>query len=219
MSELAPRLWSDFDGTAVQLAKKSQPRNWAKYPLPIMEGYIDFLRGVKSKQIDIAGVASRRPNIYLRRLAMVKSIQHLGMMEFFPRGDQLALAGSEKAKGGFIAEQSRRSIVGMLEDKPHELGKSLIRAIGSSAGHSVGFRHPILLGVVEHERIQEYIEELAETAGSERVELPASINSGGEPSDGFSVVSGNLNLHVVQLQPYSIEAGKDFGQKLLKLTA
>lgn len=219
MSELTPKLWSDFDGTAVRLARGYDPRNWAKYPLPVMEGYPDFLGGVQSKGVEIGGVVSRRPNIFVRRLATVKSIENLDLLDFF-MGKQVALEGSEEAKGKFVARQSRQTVVGMLEDKPHRHGVALMSALGENDRIPDVPPHPILIGVVNHARSGEYIDRLAEHAGDALSDLSADVTaSGNEITNGFTVRTGSLNMHVVQLEPYSEAAGQEFGQRLVDLAA
>lgn len=217
MSELTPKLWSDFDGTAVGLAHNYDPRNWAKYWLPVMEGYADFLRGVQSTGVEIAGVASRRPNIFVRRLATVKSIKNLGLLEFFME-KELALEGSEEAKAKFVARQSRQTVVGMIEDKPHEFGAALMNVLGDNDRLPEVPPHPILIGVVSHSRTQKYMERLAGIAGDALGDLSADVRTDGDEADiGFTVRSGSLNMHVIALRPYSESGGEEFGQRLQDL--
>lgn len=215
MIDPAPRLWSDFDGTAVAIARKTNPRNWSKYPLPGLAGYVDFLRGVQTSGVEVAGVVSRRPDILVRRLATTRSIVRLGFLEFFGNSSQIVLAGSEEAKGRFIAEQSKNAPIGMLEDKPHALGKVLIGVMQGS-DYPIFPHHPITLGVVNHPKSQEYIERLAEhAAGLEAV----GVSTREVPSNaglGFSLRSESLSIDVVQLEPYTELAGKAFGQRLLE---
>lgn len=223
MSEIQPRLWSDFDGTAVALARKTDPRNWSKYPLRGLAGYVEFLKGVQSTGVEIAGVVSRRPDIFPRRLATNRSIAKLGLSKFFNRPEQVVHQGSEEAKGRFVLEQSRISTIGMLEDKPHKLGAVLLGALTEPVRHLDVPRHPILLGVVSHDRSQEYIERLVEqveakiTGGLHVTESSCGI--GRAISTSFRLETEFLNLHVTPLQPYSEQAGEAFGQAIQDIAA
>jgi len=221
VSEVRPKLWSDFDGTAVALAKKTDPRNWSKYPLKGLVGYADFLRGVQSTGVEIAGVVSRRPDIFIRRMATARSITKLGLGELFTNAGQIVHKGSEEAKGRFVAEQSRETTVGMLEDKPHKLGAVLLGMLDEPVKHPEATHHPIILGVVSHSRSQEYIERLAEqakvrTSGDLYVTEFAN-GVGTATTTGITLEAETLTLRVVPLQPYSQEAGQSFGQMLTSI--
>lgn len=213
MSELIPRLWSDFDGTAVRIVSKINPCNWLKYPLPAIEGYADFLRGVRSTDVEIAGIVSRRPDIAVRRMATARSIAKLGFSEFFPYPDQIVHKGSEKAKGRFVAEQSRATAVGMLEDKPHKLGVAVLLGVlleHAQRPESATY-NPILLGAVNHGRSQEYIERLAAVADA----LVGNSIAVSEVEDGLSIKADGFSMDVVRLQPFSQSAGQEFGRRLV----
>ncbi len=223
MSEAVPRLWSDFDGTAVAIAKKSSPRNWSKYPLPGLDGYIDFLKGVHLTGVEIAGIVTRRPDISVRRLATARSIRKLGYADFFNRPEQLVHTGSEEAKGRFIAEQSRVTTIGMLEDKPHKLGSVLLGALTEPRQYPRVSHHPILIGAVLHARSQEYMERLIAQASTITTgnlcvtEFAHGVATA--PTAGFTLESEFLSLHVVPLQTYSEQAGSAFGRTLLGIAA
>lgn len=215
-----PRLWSDFDGTAVGLVGKADPRNWSKYPLPGIEGYAEFLTGVRASGVEVAGVVSRRPDILLRRMATARSITKLGFGEFFTRPEQIVLAGSEEAKGMFVVEQSRDTTTGMLEDNPHKLGAVLLDAMTRPTDDTAP-SHPIVLGVVSHGRSVEYAEKLyyqALGAASGMDEL--EVKTAGE-SDRFSVLNTRsmTRLLVVPLEPYSRQAGEAFGNIVTGMAA
>ena len=218
MAKTTPRLWSDFDGTAVALAKKTQPRNWSKYPLAGLEGYVDFLRGVSSTGVEVAGIVSRRPDIFVRRMATARSIATLGYGEFFTDTSKIVHAGSEQAKGGFIAEQSREATVGILEDKPHKLGAVPLGVLQGSDFPTLP-HHPVVLGVVAHPRSQEYIERLTEGTRSAVIGSRGRLDiqqTGTGATASLSMRSESVSLDVVQLQPYSEQAGQEFGALLLK---
>jgi hypothetical protein len=216
-------LWSDFDGTAVEIVRKTDPRNWSKYPLPGLAGYNDFLGGVRSTGVPVAGVISRRPNILIRRMATARSITKLGFAELPNRPGQIVHTGSEEKKGQFIAERSREAVIGMLEDRPHRLGAILLGAMAEPMRHPKVHHHSILVGVVAHPRSQEYIDRLLELAeplagvGLDTREFVDQSELGA--TTGFSFQTESLGLQVVPLHPYSRQAGEVFGNKLLDVAA
>jgi len=223
MSKIQPRLWSDFDGTAVALARKTDPRNWSKYPLRGLAGYAEFLKGVRSTGVEIAGVVSRRPDIFPRRAATARSIAKLGFSEFFNRPEQVVHKGSEEAKWQFVLDQSRNTTIGMLDDKPHKFGAVLLGALTEPVQHLEVPRYPILLGVVSHDRSQEYIERLVEqaeaktTCGLHVTESWSGIDRAITTS--FRLETESLNLHVMPLRPYSEQTGEAFGRAILDIAA
>lgn len=212
-------VWSDFDGTAVEITGAANPRNWSKYPLAGLAGYNDFLKGIRSTGVGIAGVVSRRPDVFIRRMATAWSISRLGFTELPTRRDQIVHTGSEEKKGRFIAARSREVPVGMLEDRPHRLGAVLLGIMTEPAQSPKTLHHPITVGVVAHPRSQEYIDRLVERAASmTHAGLRVSeLNDGIEPeaATGFLFQTELLNLQVVQLNPYSQVAGEAFGRRLL----
>lgn len=209
MAEAAPRLWSDFDGTAVGLVKKSNPRNLSKYPLPAKAGYGDFMIGVASTGVEIAGVVSRRPNIFVRRFVTARSIAKLGYGEFLP---EVIHTGSEQAKGNFLLYQSRRGTIGMIEDNPHKLGAVLVASVKQPERLKTP-RHPIVLGVVHHEKSQRYIDMLGNVA--EAIGELSVQETGPMTAIGLTIRGEGLALDVVQLEPYGRYVGQAFGQRLL----
>ena len=214
MSKTAPKLWSDFDGTAVAIAKKTNPRNWSKYPLPGIEGYADFLRGVSSTGVEIAGVVSRRPDFFIRRMATARSIAKLGYGEFFPRPEQIVHRSSDEAKGRFLAEESRAATIGMLEDKPHKLGAILLGALSAAVQPAEIPHNPILIGVVSHKDSQRHIGELARQAELGGLKV---TETGPMTAIGMDIKTDHFALQVVQLRPYSVYSGEDFGNRLQAL--
>ena len=117
-------LWSDFDGTAVGLKGKTDPRNWTKYPLPLKQGYANFLNGVHTSGVDIAGIVSRRPDIWPRRFVTHRSIAKLGLENYF-NDTNVILAGSEFLKAQHVVARASNKQVGIIDDKPHhEIGRA-----------------------------------------------------------------------------------------------
>lgn len=220
MSELPPRLLTDFDGTVVEKLNPANPLHWRrnlrKYPLAGMEGYVEFLGGVQSTGVEIGPVVSKRAE-RLRRGKTTRSISDLSLSEFFGRPDQVILAGSEKEKGRVVAEQSLLRAIGMLEDSPHKLGKSLLEyALKNS---QVEGHHPILIGVVSHgtsyEKISELRGELRHRPQTDDVVVRGEVGS----NIGFTAYMGPLEVHVTQLEPYTAEEGRRFGERLQALSA
>ena len=219
MAEMKPKLLSDFDGTAVGIVGKTDPRNWLKYPLRGVKGYGEFLEGVRATGVEISGVVSRRPNIYLRRLATHRSIEKLGYSEYFPGSEQVFLTGSETAKGRFVAEKSQEDTIGMIEDKPHKFGAALLSALVQGPDYFAVPHQPILMGVVWHPRSQENIEELYRTINSNRYNDLKVTQTGPETAVGMRVESEDFSLDVVQLYPFSKYEGRRFGEKLTDLAS
>jgi hypothetical protein len=152
MTEFAtPELWSDFDGTAVELAKKHQPRNWRKYPLQMIDGYDEFLEGVSDGGIKLSGIVSRRPNIKQRRRVTMRSIEENGLDRFFPE-ENVVLTGSEQSKAEFILKQAECGVVVLADDKPHKIGSEILKILQSGVrGAEGGSGRTLILGVAGEE--------------------------------------------------------------------
>lgn len=205
-----PKLLSDFDGTAVKNFPWYSWRAATKFGLPMIPGYTQFLDGVLSAEVDVAGVASRRAQRW-RGMATSRSIASLGLTPYFPNAGSVTLAGSEVAKAQTVVNASRESVAGMLEDRPHLLGAALLKIL---KGKPLDNAHTIVMGVVSHPRSSEYIDRLATYANQA---IPNStLNDARElgAGNGFSVVAGNTQLQVLPLVPYTKEAGAAFGEYL-----
>lgn len=206
------RLWSDFDGTAVSIVRKTNPRNWSKYPLPIIEGYLDFLKGAQDSGIEVAGIVSRRPDILPRRLVTARSVAQLGMSQFFPAEKHIVLTGSEYAKAGFVAKDAMLfGRVGMIDDKPHKFGAAFAEYMLSD-----DIRHAatLVLGAVHTPSREEHLEKLAAWA--------TNVN-GVEVTSGTQDLyighhEGRFGIRVIPLEPYSETSGQAFGQALTEPT-
>lgn len=228
-TDRAPRLWSDFDGTAVELVPKWNWRNWTKYPLAAIAGYADFLSGVRDSGVEVLGVVSRRPNISARQAATARSMANLGLNQHYSWRHGAILAGSEEAKTMFVVEDARRENVpvGLIDDKPHKCGKALIGSLlrVDRGGMERDPTNQLVLGVVDTPHRDEYLEQLhgfaeglsrrqdrlsvseIETGGVSRLEIVgASQESGyGQP----------FTLTIVGVDQYSHEAGQSFGSLLV----
>lgn len=200
---VTPQLWSDFDGTAVEIKGKLDPRNWLKYPLPIIDGYEDFLDGVTNGGMEIAGIVSRRPEI--RRLVTKKSIAKLGLQSYFPDSNKVHLMGSEDDKAGFIADKALRlGSVAMIDDKPHQFGLSLVESL--DVYPEPNMHRNVVLGVVNHSKSPEYIERFFDETSKN-----LWVNTA-QADDGLLVSGLGFNVHVVALDPYSYETGRSFAK-------
>lgn len=206
----SPRLWSDFDGTAVEKLFLVHPRNGIKYPLKGIPGYADFLKGARDSDVEIGGVLSARPNGRSRRWATARSMSSLGLGNLFAPPAQVILAGSDQAKGLHLVAESRTTTVGMLEDRPHRVGPVLFNALMTDASAPKTAHHPIVIGVVEHARSDEYIERLMQQAQQlgERVVIAESAAS-------IHITSESAQIGLVALPAYSMQAGQDFAARLL----
>lgn len=203
----SPEVWSDFDGTAVGLVPKHDPRNWAKYWLKMVDGYIDFLDGVREGGVEVAGVVSRRPKVG-RSLVTARSIVKLGMDTHFPGPNHVVLAGSETRKAQHLVDRAADHDVGMIDDKPHRLGPEMLDLLVQVEPHEVQLdapgRRQIVLGAVNHPRSQEYFERFAEHAAARNDVAMA------EKDGNLHIRGGAFDMLVVPVQPYSVEAGVAF---------
>ena len=209
MSELresteVPRLWSDFDGTVVELARWYNYRNWTKYPLAGIAGYIDFLRGAQSQDVDISGIVSARPNNFQRRRATRRTIADLGLDEFFDDYNTL-LKGSHGAKAEVIARESEKVPVGMLEDLPEKLLPPLVRAMILRKDRHT---YPVTLGIVNSAANTPYIHQSLEVFGqAPDFDITAT--------EGYYAVTGqDFSLRFVPIDTYSTQSGVDFAKRL-----
>lgn len=217
MNEQAPRVrfLSDFDGTAVRKYPKRNLRSWSKYPLAGIPGYADFVAGVQETGISLDGVATVRKK-WLRRFVTERSVLKLGYGDIIFPGS-VRYAGNEEEKGRMIANETKRGVVGMIDDKPHKIGKVLLAHLAEGETDA-----PIVLGVVEHKRTEKYLGKLLQHARSEpglRVfERQSFVPEGREGNTiGFTVDNGQQSLHVVRLGAYQTSTGRAFGRTLLNV--
>lgn len=221
MIELAPEVWSDIDGTALEKLSAKNPRHWyrngLKRNLAGMQGYSDFLRGVQSEGVVVAGLVSKRYE-WMRRRTTARSVSQVGLTGFFGEGNgRVILAGGEKAKGRFVGERSRGRMIGMLEDRPHKFVKGLIHyATSVRNGDDTPQHHPILVGVVDGDGSRESVETLrnyVEYSMQEDVHVRDEIGT----NSGLVVYADPLTIHVTQLGQYSQASGEEFAQRLHSL--
>lgn len=236
MSESIPTVWSDFDGTAVKLPQDHRgygvldPRIWCrdalKYPLDLVAGYPDFLRGLQASTAMLAGIVSRRAGI--RRAVTRWSFAAHGLAEFFPDGT-IVLAGSESKKAQHVVDAAQKSSesssitpVALIEDRPQRFGKPALQALVKAARVTEARHNPIVVGVTHHPRSQQYIDSLLAFAQElqltvDGATLQESVISDGEQDFRFTIPERS-SLHIVQLPPYGHAAGQAFGETLLSLS-
>lgn len=204
-----PLLWSDFDGTAVEKLPKYNPRNWSKYPLKPLDGFVAFLGGARKVGVEFGGFVSRRPDIALRHWATRESLIDIGLRHLVA-DEQMIHTGSEEAKALRIVQESQRGPIGFLEDRPHRLVPHMLSALAEQDFADTR-PNPITLGVVEHDNTARYIEQIADYA---------------QATTGITGVEGShhkdrwLSIHqagtyiplvtVVAVGPYSFQGGEKF---------
>lgn len=213
----SPEFWSDFDGTAVELVSKFDPRNWLKYPLPSMVGYTAFLRGVRRHDVEIAGVISRRPDIPIRRFVTERSIVKLGL-DAYLKPDHIVLTGSEEHKGRYIAGRALHRPVGLIDDKPHKVGPTILAGLSSGPGspNFAGQQVRVALGVVNHPKSEGYTAQFVEQVRDESEATGISVVP--RVSDGVINLHGpdrSFKLSIVQLAAYGEATGSNFAQYLI----
>lgn len=209
-------LWSDFDGTAVEKLNKwnlrHARRNSMKRNLAPLEGYADFLGGVQSVGVDLAGVVSKRGE-RRRRAATMASVAELGLEEIFT-ADRIKLLGSEKAKGQFVAERSKVATVAMIEDRPHKLGPVVLGAVVRAIEDEEVVHQPIVLGVVAQPNAQEYVNRFIKSVDEKFGGISVGYSPVTFDGEGHNISASGMDIHVGVLEPYSSETGRRFGQEL-----
>jgi hypothetical protein len=208
-----------MDGTVVQTAAKTELRNWLKYPLPVMNGIGDFLDGAEDGGLEIAGIVSRRPDIAQRRNATLRSIREFGLRKLEEEVVLTGgLVGGERDKGRFVAEQSRKGKVAMIDDKPHRVVPAIFRGMieiaeaSAQGNHSSSFIYTcpplhVVLGVVDHANTEEYLDRLVDD-----IELQGWLGRTVDDREISYSYATLVTLDVVKLQPYSNEAGLAFAE-------
>lgn len=207
----SPELWCDFDGTLVATRSKLDPRNWTKYPMNGMPGASYFLDGVSRSGVELAGVVSRR-NARFRTSVTRWALKNVGLDRYFPREGSIVLAGSEERKGRFLVARSRERTVGMLEDKPDQLGKVMLGALAKLESSPATPHHDIVLGVVHHPQSARRLEGLLEIIDSVDRQVEVVSN----PDESHDIRGEEFTLTVAQLPAYSLQAGQEFAQRLLQ---
>lgn len=211
MTENKLNVWSDFDGTAVELVNRLNPRHYTTYPLAIIDGYKNFLHGIREGGGEVAGIVSARADRSYRRWATVSSITKLGLTEFFrDQSKQMFLAGNEQRKADFIITQARRETIGFVDDRPHCIGTSLLNNLVLSQDKAASSQVKILLGMTKHSKSDEYQERYFEEV-NKLSNYSTSIESS---SEALTIRGESFVISSVALSSYSTDTGKDFSYLL-----
>lgn len=210
----SPEVWSDFDGTAVETVGIANPRNWLKYPLAMIAGYSDFLSGINVSGSQVAGVVSRRPDIFPRRLAT-----HLSMYDHDINRvlkNNVVLTGSESKKGLFVAHKAMNTVVGLLEDKPHRIGVEVVKALSATVGeYEVA---EVVIGVPQEDDAFDKIARFERQMCQKRDEFGLGFIGTDLDSKNVTIYGeGGFTVRVMPLEGYSFESGTSFGSHLVDL--
>jgi hypothetical protein len=209
--EQAPvRLWSDFDGTAVKHYPMRNARNWGKYPLPLMPGYIEFLRGFVDAGGEIGGIITARAS--WRKMVTARSLRKLELLEHFAgHPGTTHHLGSDRLKASFMVLKAATAepAESLIDDKPEKVGVEIARVMSRDDNNAV-----VTLGVVpgakQQSRISDFGDVMSETAES------MSFTNGSGTVETVQANFGNSTLHVVALSEYSYQGGQEFHQVVLK---
>ena len=214
-----PIMHSDFDGVIVQV-----PKSWnlfgrmTKMGLQPVSGTREFLEGVKSKDVVVGNIISRRPDALGRRHTTARSVSKAGLGGYFGDPRSINLEGSltlgrikksEEFKARRVLASAEERVTGMIEDKPHKLGFEMLRVMMSSDSSY----EPVVLGVVDHPEAETRVLKLADIA---RKEFGDSIEIE-ERDSGIQIArnrKGSFVLDVVLLEPFSLATGEAFGKTL-----
>jgi hypothetical protein len=199
-------LWCDLDGTAVVLRSKWHPANWSKWPSPVMSGYLDFLEGVASEGVEIAGIVSRRPDIMVRRWVTWITVHgpNHWLGNYFDMKTNVILAGSSKRKAEFVLRRAQTAKVALIEDKPHKVGMDLVRLMATA--EFIGSE--VTLGVVNTGDQDTYTSYLIDG-----VQMIPGTNVFAPVDGSIDIQTGSgSQLHIAMLEPYSFDAGVKFAQ-------
>lgn len=209
---ITPKLWSDFDGTIVAPFTWN-PFGWSKSLFAGKEGYTDFLQGVQNGGVEIAGIVSRRPNIPLIRLATALTITKFGLRRFFDHPDRVILTSSDGNKGRFVVKQAKNKVIGIIDDMPHLVGRTILNAfLEQTVSEKLEDHRCVVLGVVKQPRSEEYInkfirETIAKDCGFKVIKHGNGI---------FTVHNSNntFKLGVISLNSYNVKSGEIFAKQL-----
>ncbi len=210
-------LWSDFDGTAVATYKYNIWKKVTKLGLPLIDGYKDFLDGVKLEGVDVAGVVTRRPDILIRRYATQKSIAEHGLAEYFSQDNPVIYAGSETKKAQHMIDRSSEVKFGLIDDRPQRVGREILDILASEVERDNNSKRFIALGGVDGENSAEgfrelvdYAEELAKDSQDMSVKEFDYKASDKLTNAGYEIKIGRTTLDVVRLANYSTDSGRAF---------
>ena len=209
-------LWTDFDKTAVA-GPTNMIRRMRKYPLGPMVGYNDFIRGAINGGLIFKGIVSRRPNIAQRRRVTMSSIADHDLVELAE--GEVILTGDEDKKATFIVNQARQhGIAVLLDDKPHEVGESIVGALRLNlvVERNMQSRIPgrditpvrVVIGAVNHRKTYDNINELIDLVGN-------NFDSIADTRERVTFSNPDYSLDVFHLPEYSLAAGYNFAKTVI----
>ena len=213
-------VYSDFDGTAVQLPQDLTER-MTKHGLEPQPGFKAFLAGMADSGVDFGGFISKRP-AWLRKRATQKSITNeLGMDPLTRRtlaGEGIQWWKHEGQKARVLLDKvhgSGNKRVGFIDDKPHRIGHELMMLmIDELHGHPETAQPVhITLGVVASERALEYMERFALVHDHSRE--VADVDGRFRTTGVVRLPGRESTLSIVGLQPYTFAEGQWFAQEIL----
>lgn len=210
-------VWSDFDGTIIESIPTNNITSWMRRPMGGIAGYEDFLRGIQLAEVSVEGVISRRPDSDLWQYFTQRSMARQGLGGYF-RDATVHLLASERAKAEWVIDRSRDRVVGIIEDRPHRLGASLLGLLTSMPDDVV--RRPIVVGAVQHSGTDLFFEKFlgqAEYLAGAGHDIETTLNSFRAVDTNkvaISVEAENFRLDVVPLPKYSERAGIVVGKYL-----
>ena len=220
----SPEALFDFDGTLMHLPHKfNLYGRMTKRGLYSKLGATDFIRGLISEGVEVGPIVSRRPP--LRMKTTRASIGAAGLTQFFPDASNVILAGStaslaearasEQNKARVVVEHAEHKVVGMVEDKPHKLGRLLIDELLEIDAT----REPIVLGIVPSPKRDEMIKELVDYARTiSGLQYDQSVSQDGDLMAGHTFAytgdGPHFTMQVTKLEPFSFESGQQFAKHL-----
>lgn len=216
--KLSPVVHFDFDGTLVHLADKIVSlQNARKYPLPPVEGARGFIEGVKSQGVALGSIISRRPEMRERITAV--SLRDTGLQGYFAdpymdvrlMGQLFPWWKSEANKAQEVARSAAVRVTGMVDDKPHKLGREMVNFMMAADAEQIF--EPVVIGVADSPDAQTRISKLVDGVRDKFGDaVTIDEENGGIQFSKHS--GGSFVLDVVMLEPFSFAVGAGFGQRL-----
>lgn len=216
-SKQRPELWSEFDGTAFKKYGVADPRQWFDRPARPVPRYGEFLQGVIGANVTVAGILSRRADSYEQRLGANKSLADAGLLAYYGSNQPVRLVGSDEAKGQILAQESQKTTVGLVDDRPHEIGIIVVKELMDTAkqANELGIEPTIIIGAVYGSDTDRSVARLYEEADKLRGNV--TVLDYGD-NIGFDIEGVGYRVEVALLAPFSSMAGRDFAARLTAAT-
>ncbi len=214
--ELRPtKLWTDLDGTAVT---GMDVRDIPKNPLREMPLFVDFMRGVDSRDcVEVEAILTMRPSI-LNRFTLYE-IKKFGLDEFFPDKSQVIHTGSDTAKAGYVVDKADDSNTALLEDSVHLVALKILNKFIADAEKERLVTLAVPKAIKTQQRVFEFAKNAINIYGKQSLEefdyeaSPSLINV------GHRIMIGNSALNIVMLDSYSTDSGEYLGDFLYQESA